>query len=210
MQILITIASLLFFCNKILLLLGKKLNRRLGWFLGGLGAILFIIYFFKINTPILAILEIGLVVLMTYRFIAKEKTNKLIENSLGIITGIFILVLTFITTEGVMTWSQFFGAFGMLIGTYFLISARQVQFEKISLQERLGWLFYGFGHLFTSYIGYQKHEWIFFVFQVWQMFLCLCGFSMINFKYRKIATILTLIIGSVVAFIFYIAISINY
>ena len=210
MQILITTASLLFFSNKLLLLLGEKLNKRLGWFLGGIAAILFIIYFFYIDTPVLSVLEIGLTILMTYRFIASEKTNKFIENLLGVITGIFIIILTLVTTEGIMTWPQFFGAFGMLIGTYFLISAKQLQVLKISLQERIGWLLYGFGHFFTSYIGYQKHEWIFFVFQVWQMLLCICGFSILNLKQRKIATISVLILGAMGALIFSIAINTNY
>jgi len=207
MQILITVASLLFFGNKTLLLLGKNIKKRLGWFLGGLGAALFIVYFFMINTPILSILEIGLTILMTYRFFAKEKTNKLIENFLGILTGLSIITLTIVTHQGIMAWAQFFGAFGMLIGTYFLISANQIQDEKISIQERAGWILYAFGHFFTSYIGYQKHEWTFFVFQVWQMLLCLCGFAMMKTKDRRLLTIITLFIGAISALIFLIVIN---
>lgn len=209
MQILITIASLLFFGNKSLLLLGKKVNKRLGWFLGAAAAVLFIVYFFLINTPILSVLEIGLTILMTYRFIAGQKTNKIIENVLGVVTGIFIVILTVIAKLGTMNILQFFGAFGMLIGTYLLISSNQVQFEESGWKERFGWIMYGAGHFFTSYIGFEKHEWIFFVFQAWQMLLCFVGFSMPNLKERKLITNTALTFGAVACLIFFIVIN-NY
>lgn len=196
MVILITIASLLFFGNKISLLLGKKIGQKLGWFLGSFGALLFIIYFFLIDTPILSIMEIGLTVLMTYRFIAGIKTNRVVENILGFITGGIIIILTIITREGLMTWTQLGGALGMLIGTYFLISREQVQI--INWNARIGWLLYGTGHFFTSYIGYQKHEWIFFIFQAWQMLLCFGGFVTDDPNKRKVITI-CIIVGGVVA-----------
>ena len=207
MIILITIASLLFFSNKTLLLLGKKVNKQIGWLCGTLAAILFVIYFFKIGTPILSVLEIGLTILMMYRFFAGSKTNKSIENGLGILTGIFIVILTILTSQGTFTLAQFFGAFGMLIGTYLLISSEQ-QNEYITIKERCGWLLYGFGHLFTSYIGYEKHQWIFFIFQYWQMFLCFGGFATNDFKRRKTITYISLIVGTVASLFFIIFISI--
>ena len=185
--------------------MGKKINKQIGWFCGTLAAILFVIYFFKIGTPILSVLEIGLTVLMMYRFFAGEKTNKIIENALGILTGAFIVVLTILTSQGTMTFSQFFGAFGMLIGTYLLISAPQNEF--IENKERYGWLLYALGHLFTSHIGYQKHEWIFFIFQAWQMLLCLGGFAAKNQKNRKMITSIILGAGTVASLIFVIFIS---
>lgn len=200
-QILITAASLLFFSNKILVLLGHSINKRIGWFFGALGAVLFIVYFFLIEAYILSVVEIGLTILMTYRFIAAEKTNKYIELALGIVTGIFISILTIFTTQGVMTTAQFLGALGMLIGTYLLISAKQQSISPL-WKERIGFLLYGFGHLCTSYIGYQKHEWIFFIFQAWQMFLCFIGFIMSTKKSRVWATYTVLIVGSVSALFF--------
>lgn len=205
-QILTTIASLAFWGNKTFLLLGKKINKRVGWFLGAFAAILFIVYFFLIETYILSILEIGLTVLMTHRFIAKEKTNKGIEYGLGIFTGVIILILTIFTIQGLTTLLQFFGAFGMLVGTYFLISAKQ-GIETISLSERIGWLLYAFGHFFTSYIGYQKHEWIFFIFQAWQMLLCLSGFSTSDPRKRKVIVWVSIIGGGIASLIFAILIN---
>jgi hypothetical protein len=198
--ILISVASLLFFGNKVCLLIGKSVGRKLGWFLGSFGALLFIIYFFLIGTPILSIMEIGLTILMTYRFIAGIKTNRSIENILGIITGGIIMLLTVITQEGLLTVAQLFGALGMLIGTYFLISREQVQI--INWNARIGWLLYGIGHFFTSYIGYQKHEWIFFIFQSWQMLLCFGGFAISDQKKREIITVSILIIGTIASLIF--------
>lgn len=200
MTILITIASLLFFGNKVFLLLGKRIWQKLGWFLGSLGAILFVIYFFLIGTPILAVMEIGLTLLMTYRFIAGVKTNHLIEKVLGVITGLIIIFLTIITNQGLVTWAQFFGSLGMLIGTYFLIAKNQA--KSINWNSRIGWLLYGLGHLFTSYIGYQKHEWIFFIFQVWQMLLCFGGFLTEDQIKRKYLIKIILIIGLIGSLIF--------
>lgn len=187
-EIIITLASLLFLGNKTLLLLGKKTNKMLGWSFGAVGAALFIVYFFMIHTPILSVLEIGLTILMTYRFIAGEKTNRKIENYLGIITGLFIVVLTILARQGTLSLPQFAGAFGMLVGTYFLISVKQELLSVSLWRERMGWLLYGSGHFFTSYIGYQKHEWIFFTFQAWQMLLCLIGFAIPDLKDRKLVT----------------------
>ncbi len=200
MVILITIASLLFFGNKVLLLLGRPVRQKLGWFLGSLGAILFVIYFFLIGTPILSVMEIGLTILMTYRFIAGVKTNNLIEKILGIITLLIIVFLTIITNQGLVTWAQFFGSIGMLVGTYFLIAKNQA--GSINWNSRIGWLLYGLGHFFTSYIGYQKHEWIFFVFQVWQMLLCFGGFLTEDKIKRKNITKIILILGLIGSLIF--------
>lgn len=209
MQILITIASVLFLGNKSLLLLGKKIDKKIGWFLGASAAVLFIVYFFLIEASILSVLEIGLTILMTYRFIAGQKTNKRIENVLGIVTGIIIIALTVIAAKGTMSVAQLLGALGMLIGTYLLISSRQIVLEFSEWKERLGWLLYGFGHFFTSYIGYQKHEWIFFVFQAWQMALCLVGFSISVQEERKKVTQAVLILGAISSAGFLIAIT-NY
>lgn len=205
MVILITVASLLFFGNKTFLLLGKQVGQKFGWFLGSLGAVLFVIYFFLINTPILSVMEIGLTILMTYRFIAGIKVNLLVEKILGILTAFIIIFLTIISNQGLITLAQFFGSIGMLVGTYFLIAKNQA--GVITLNSRIGWLLYGVGHLFTSYIGYQKHEWIFFVFQVWQMLLCLGGFATKNTEKRKLITNVILIIGLVLSLIFSIFIS---
>lgn len=201
MTTLITIASVLFFSNKTLLLLGKKMDRRIGWLCGTIGAILFIIYFFLIGTPILSVLEIGLTILMLYRFLAKEKTNRTIEYGLGILTGVFIVILTILANKGTMSTAQFFGAFGMLVGTYFLIRAKQ-QSDYISVKERCGWIFYGTGHFFTSYIGYQKHEWIFFIFQAWQILLCLSGFLARDSRKRILLTKISLVTGGIASLIF--------
>lgn len=201
MFMLITIASVLFFGNKVLLLLGKKVTRNLGWFLGSLAAILFVVYFFIINTPILSVMEIGLVILMTYRFLSGAKSNKKIEKILGIVTGFIIIILLTIANQGLITYMQFFGATGMLVGTYFLINSKE-NIGIIVWDSRIGWLLYGLGHLFTSYIGYQKHETIFFIFQFWQMFLCLGGFLARNQKERNMATISTIIIGIISVVVF--------
>ncbi len=200
MFILITVASLLFFGNKTFLLLGKQIGQKVGWFMGSLGAVLFVIYFFIIGTPILAVMEIGLTLLMTYRFIAGIRSSELVEKILGIVTGLIIIFLTIIANQGLVTWAQFFGSLGMLVGTYFLIAKNQA--ESINWNSRIGWLLYGLGHLFTSYIGYQKHEWIFFVFQVWQMLLCFGGFATKNSSKRNLITKIILIIGAIASLIF--------
>lgn len=206
MDILVTTASLLFFSNKTMLLLGEKINKQIGWFFGATGAVLFAIYFFCIGTPILSVAEIGLTVLMTYRFFAGEKTNVSVERFLGVATSVVIIILTIVAGLGIMTLAQFGGAFGMLAGTYLLVSTKQQVAETFALKERIGWLLYGAGHFFTSYVGYQKHEWIFFIFQAWQMMLCFGGFSLIEKNERKLAVIMSLIIGTVAALLFLIVV----
>lgn len=194
MNILITISSMFFFNNKVLLLFGQPLQKTIGWLLGTVAAILFIVYFFLIDTKILSVLEIGLLLLMGYRFVAGSVTNKKIEYGLGVVTWIGIGFLVVLAQAGYMTWIQCVGAFGMFLGTYFLISVHQSQTHSVHIRERAGWFLYGIGHVATSYIGYEKAEWVFLLFQVWQLFLCLVGSVYVN-KRKRINATKTVLIG---------------
>lgn len=210
MNILITISSLLFFNNKALLLLGQPLQKTIGWLLGTVAAILFIVYFFLIDTKILSVLEIGLVLLMGYRFVAGSVTNKRVEYGLGIVTWIGIGVLVILARAGFMTWIQCVGAFGMFLGTYFLISVHQSQTHRVHVRERVGWFLYGIGHVATSYIGYEKGEWVFLLFQVWQLLLCSVGCAYVLKANRVRATQAVLIGGGTVLSLLILVIGIIY
>lgn len=175
MQILVFIASLLFIFNKMLLLDSfLKIQDRIKWSLGLIAAILFIVYFFLLGSPILSTLEIGLTILMLYRTIVKERSKGLIENLLGIITSLIIIFLLIRTYTGYIETVQFLGAFGMLLGTYKLIQDKQ----------KTGFSLYAIGHIFTVIYGYQNNEFVFWWLQLLQALMCLTIFISNRFEAR--------------------------
>lgn len=168
MQLLVIVASLCFILNKVFLLLGNSqiVSERTKWLMGVLGALLFIVYFFSIESPILSTLEIGLTVLTLYRFIVGINRNKTFEQMLGVFTGIIVFLLFLEKYQGYIETLQLAGALGMLIGTFYLIQ------EKY----KTGFTLYALGHIFLTIFGYQKSETIFWILQLVQAVLCLTIF----------------------------------
>ncbi|MCC6324018.1 hypothetical protein IT400_04490 [Candidatus Nomurabacteria bacterium] len=165
MKALVIIASICFILNKFFLLLPfgtKWVSTKFKWFLGMLGAILFIIYFFSIGSPMLSTLEIGLTILTLYRFIVEEKRSQIIEYTLGIFTGIIVFILYLNMKNGFIQDTELLGSWGMIIGTFFLIQ------DKL----KMGFILYGIGHLFLVYFGYSKNETVFWNLQLVQAFMC--------------------------------------
>lgn len=141
-------------------------KENLKWLFGMIAALLFIIYFFSIGSPILATLEIGLTVLALYRTLVGTKRNSGIEKMLGVFTIIIVLILFIEKYTGYIETLQLAGAVCMMIGTFYLIQDKY----------KAGFAIYALGHLFLTIFGYQRHELIFWYFQLFQVCLCLMVF----------------------------------
>ena len=170
-EVISILVSLIFFVNKILVLLGKKI----GWLVGAFAAVLAIIYFLMLELYIFTVLEFGLIVLMGYGFWAKEETNLSVEKLIQIVIVVVMTVLVFFAFTGMMTVYEFTGAILMLLGTYFLTHRR----------EALGWLLYGISHLFAAYVTNQKGQQFFADFQIASALVSAIAFLLIVKKKSK-------------------------
>lgn len=164
MTILIITASLCFTLNKFFLVNKETIPipRQISWFFGFLGALLFIVYFYKTDSLILSTLEIGLLLLTLYRTIS-TKENKTTENILGFIVLVVLAIQLYVTFLGLLGVLQFIASVCMLWGTY-----RMIRNNFVS-----GFLLYGLGHLFAAQYGYKMDLEIFWKFQIIQAIICL-------------------------------------
>src|SRR6185436_11106639 len=144
--------SLIFFVNKVVLLIGKKT----AWLIGVIAAFLAIFYFYLIGLYVYTCLEFGLIALMVYGFFVKEKRNNAVEKIINGIVILVMLMLSYFAFNGIMTVWEFVSSVLLLIGTY-LLTHKEMQF---------GWLLYCFAHVSAAYVGYQKDQDFFVDFQI--------------------------------------------
>lgn len=153
--------SLIFFTNKTMILVGKKV----GWLIGAIAAVLAAVYFYQIGLNVFMVLEIGLVILMTYGFLKKKEAKRGAENRIrGVIVIVMFLMFLF-CFNGSMTLAEFISGLGMLFGTYFLTRRRMV----------VGWALYVCAHALCAWIGYEKGQDFFYHFQIASAIVSLTG-----------------------------------
>ncbi len=153
--------SLILFSNKLLVLVGKKS----GWLLGAIGCTLAIVYLYMIELYVFTTLEFGLVALMLYGFLVKNKKNVKVENLIRGITVLAMCVMAYFAFTGMLTIYELLSSAGLLLGTYYLTHKR----------ESLGWILYCIGHLLTAYLGYTKQQNLFADFQIASALVSLAG-----------------------------------
>lgn len=159
--------ALIFFANKVFVLIGKKA----GWLLGAIAALLGAIYFFRVDLDVFVVLEIGLIVLMGYAFVAKEKNPKM-EKVINTVIAVVMVTLTVFVFKGMMTILEFLASTGLLIGTYYLTH------EK----ERLGWALYVIAHSLAAIVGYGAKQSFFADFQIASAIVSVAGVVKENSK----------------------------
>ena len=165
--------SVIFFFNKILVVIGTKESklRRIGWLLGVIGASLAVAYFLLLNLYVFTVLEFGLIGLMGYGYLAKENKNPRVEKLINLLILVVMVALTYFVSVGRLTLLELGGSVGLLFGTYYLTHSK----------PRLGWIFYSFGHGCTIYVACHKTQWVFAFFQSLSVLVSIYGF----FKKQK-------------------------
>lgn len=153
--------SLIFFANKVFVLIGKKT----GWLFGTIAAFLCIFYFYLIDLPIFTVFEIGLVVLMAYGFLKGKKKNEWVENGIRIFLALVMIALAIFAFRGLITAAELIASLLMLIATFFLAYNRL----------RLGWIIQFLAHIPSIYIGYEKNQLFFAHFQIASIIVALAG-----------------------------------
>lgn len=144
--------ALIFFVNKVLVLVGQKS----GWLVGAFAAFLAVLYFYGIGLYIYTALELGLIVLMTYGYFKKEKKNQAVETTIRFLTVVVMTAIAFFAFSGRLTIVELFSTSGLLWGTYLMTHDRL----------NLGWAVCAVAHVFAGYLGYNKGQTIFADFQV--------------------------------------------
>ncbi len=161
-QVLQVAVALIFFVNKTLVLVGKKV----GWLFGAIAAMLGVFYFFRIGLYVFTVLEMGLIILMGYGFLKKEG-NAAVERFLFVVIGIVMLALTYFVFVGLMTFVEFCASITLLIGTYYLTHSH----------IRLGWGLYAVAHALAAIVGYDKDQTFFADFQIASALISVVGAS---------------------------------
>ncbi len=161
LQVLQVAVSLIFFANKVFVLIEK----RSGWLLGTIAAILACWYFFLLNLFVYTALEIGLVILMGYGFLKKDQTNKKVEWFIRLSLLTSMTVIAIFSFQGKLTSAEFGSSIFMLFGTYHLTHKA----------KRFGWLLYALAHCGAAYIGYAKLQNLFGDFQIASAIVCFAG-----------------------------------
>lgn len=155
------LVSLIFFANKVLVLVGK----RSGWLTGVVAAALAAVYFFLINLHVYVVLEVGLIVTMGYGFLKKGKPNPRVTVCLRWFLVVIMAAQTLFVFQGAITLVEFVSSVLMLLGTYYLTHDA----------VRLGWACYVAAHLFAAYLGFCKDQVFFADFQIASAIVALVG-----------------------------------
>lgn len=153
--------SLIFFANKVAVLVEKKV----GWIFGVIAALLAFFYFYLLGMYIYTVLELGLIVLMGYGFFKKQKKNPQVEVMIRVVLAVVMLTLALFAFNGLITIVELVSSLGLLWGTYYLTH------EKI----RAGWLLYVVGHTTAAYLGINKDQMFFADFQIASAIVSLVG-----------------------------------
>ncbi len=141
-----------FFANKVLVLVG----RRSGWAVGVIGAALALVYFYLLDLRLLTVLEVGLVLLMSYGYVAHSDPSPRFQVIVRVAITLTMVTLAGFVFTGVMTAVEFTSAVLMLWGTYLLTSG----------QLRLGWALSAVAHALAGVVGWDKGQGTFADFQI--------------------------------------------
>jgi len=139
--------SVIFFTNKVLVLVEKKS----GWLVGAFAAALGVYYFYLIGLFVYTGLEVGLVILMGYGFFKKEKRSPLVEMFIQSVTVLVMLLLTLMAYQGFMTALELASSLFMVVGTYLLTHNRKLA----------GWTIYAMAHAMAATLGFHKDQQLF-------------------------------------------------
>ncbi|MCU0660292.1 MAG: nicotinamide mononucleotide transporter [Candidatus Pacebacteria bacterium] len=183
MLVLQIFSALLLFLNKYYV----RKKKAIGWFYGIIGAAVITLYFYlqmklqhKANLWIMVVLDVALVVLMTYGYlIARAKDGNRIKDLLKkwnvLFTAIVLIVTVFvcvlllvqvITAQLVVI--QFIFAVTSLFGTLFLA------FDK-KASNIIGWILYLIGHSVCTYLMFKTDSPIIAVFQILSALVAIDG-----------------------------------
>lgn len=163
------IVALLYFTNKIFLLLEKKA----GWIFGIAASSLATVYFFYLEFYIFLSLEFACLVIMILGFIGNNRTKVLAYLIYGIISLVMIYLLFNIEESGFM---EFVTSILFIVSFLLLANGRWYS----------GWLFLGVSHILMLFVSLTKNQEFFALMQGLSVVICIISLSKRYFKERGV------------------------
>mgnify|MGYP000305380256 CR=1 FL=1 len=151
--------SIIFFANKLFVLLGK----RAGWIFGAIAATLALFYFYKLELYVYTTLEGGLIVLMLYGFFPNR--SKQTELWIRILIALTMLAIGYYAFSGYITIIEFVSSIFLLWGTYLLANKKLI----------FGWSAYIIAHALATILGYKVGQIFFADFQLASVIVAVAG-----------------------------------
>lgn len=157
-------AVILSFLHKLFLL---RQDRRIAWAIGIIASIVSIFYFYSVHLFIYAGSEIGFATLMLYGFLNVK--NIKIKDLITLFTGLFCLVLTYLTFIGLLTIFELVSSATALFGIYFLAHHKEgagwimsiftciITFGVVFVHGQFVFAFYMFFSLLVAIYGLKKN-----------------------------------------------------
>ncbi len=183
MVVLQLVSALLLFLNKFYV----RRKKAIGWIYGILGAAVITLYFYlqmvlqhKANLWIMVVLDIALVVLMTYGYlIARSKDGGNVKNLLkkwNVLFKTFVLIITIFVCSlfliealtSILVLTQFIFALCSLFGTLLLA------FDK-KVTNVIGWCLYFIAHIILTYTMFKTDSPILAIFQILSVVIAIEG-----------------------------------
>ncbi len=155
------LVSVIFFTQKVLVLVDK----RAGWLVGAVAAMLAIFYFALLELYVYTALEFGLVALMVYGFCKKKHARPRVEMWIRALTVTTMCILGYFAWDGLITGAELCSSLGLLWGTFFLTHHK----------PRTGWMLSVVGHGFGAYLGHCKDQQFFMDFQIASLVVSVVG-----------------------------------
>ncbi len=153
------VVAVVFFVNKFFLLV----DRKDGWLWGAVGCLLAIVYFYLIHLFVYMVMDVGLVILMTYGYLKKDAKRPMVELTIQITSAVVMIIMAYCAFNGMLTVLELVSAMGMLIGTYLL------SHEKV----RIGWILYAITGVLAVFVCIEKYQQVLVVFQICQVVFAL-------------------------------------
>ncbi|MFA5833643.1 MAG: nicotinamide mononucleotide transporter [Bacteroidota bacterium] len=142
---------MVFFANKVLILIGK----RFAWLFGIIAASLAIIYFSSRGNLPLASLQVGILAAAVYGFLKPTK-KYIFELPIRLIIIAVVIAIAVFVLNGSLELPKSIVSVGILLGNYFLARSN----------FHIGWLLLGLSNAVTAYFGYLKGHVFFADFQM--------------------------------------------
>jgi hypothetical protein len=132
------------FVNKLLVFKDKKV----GWLIGAFGTILATIYLWLIGIRVMAICEIGLLILMIYGYSVRKTPSPRVEWTIRLTTIATALVLTYFTFSGLLKIVECLASVFMIFGAYALTHKR----------KPMGWFFWLLCHIGSAWVTWNMPD----------------------------------------------------
>lgn len=152
------LVSILYFVNKLLLLLDRKSGWTTGLFASGLA----MIFFLQLSLYLFFALELACFLIMILGIQGEKLSARTLTFIYGIVAFVMLLLLWNVNASG---WFEFITSILFMIAFLYLANRK----------ARQGWIFLGISHLLMLWITFDKSAYFFAALQGASAIVCIIG-----------------------------------